>query len=253
MKIIWLASYPKTGGTYLSSLLYSYFYGPIDKSTDLSEQIPDINDLSGKSRALNLKSDKTTFVKGHYMYSEEHPYLDHMIGFIYLIRNPRDILLSSAKMLGATQSNELLRINAKNFIDNLGDPKWDKLGFGNIPENFGSWLCATGRFPHLFIKYEELRNDPALAMEKLITFCGQPVNFAKINQAISNCSLEKSRALEMKEKEAKVESIYPVLPGGNTFVGEGKMGQSLNHIGPDIEDYYKLRFGKFLNVMGYSE
>lgn len=43
MKIIWLASYPRPGNTFLRFLLYHYFFGKLESSTELESKIPDLH------------------------------------------------------------------------------------------------------------------------------------------------------------------------------------------------------------------
>ena len=43
--VTWLASYPKSGNTWLRFLLYSYYYGSVTVSAQVAERIPDIHAL----------------------------------------------------------------------------------------------------------------------------------------------------------------------------------------------------------------
>lgn len=252
MKIIWLASYPKTGGTYLSTLISSYFYGIPDQSAEIGNKILDIHMLQAENKFLKGESKSTIFLKGHYLYSESLPYYEHIVGFVYLVRNPRDVLLSSARYIGAFKNKNTLREFAISFIDNLGAPVWRSSNMGTFPENVASWLGATSYLPHLFIKYEELRQSPIQTMEKLVKFFGAEVDQKKIQYVVDQCSIEKAREIEIKEKSQGIVSLYPELPDGEPFVGQGKMGQSLTELGEDIEMRYLQRFGKFINVLGYN-
>ena len=46
MSIIWLASYPKSGNTWLRFLLYNYLFGEVRRSGDIARRIPDIHTLT---------------------------------------------------------------------------------------------------------------------------------------------------------------------------------------------------------------
>jgi hypothetical protein len=66
------------------------------------------------------------------------------------------------------------------------------------------------------------------------------------------CEINKTREHELAEKMRGKAKVYAVLPNNETFVGEGKVGQSLINIGEDIERLYKNKFGKFTGLFGYE-
>ena len=61
-----------------------------------------------------------------------------------------------------------------------------------------------------------------------------------------------ARAHEMAERKLGRTLVYNELPNNETFVGEGKTGQSLEGIGEDIERLYRQRFGRFINLFDYE-
>src|SRR5262249_17823426 len=88
----------------------------------------------------------------------------------YLVRSPRDMLLSSMRMAWLSRDEvERSRVFARNFIDHEG-LGWNRLGagggigLGSWPENVRSWTeSPKDRFPNadvLTMRYEDLRADP---------------------------------------------------------------------------------------------
>ena len=252
MGIVWLASYPKSGNTYARMLLHNYLYGETTDTEVIAERIPGIHSLVGNNFELKLESDETRIVKSHFCLSRQHPHYKLTSGFIYILRNPRDVLLSNARYYGATSDPELLRKFAKKFIENLGLPRWQQSNMGTWPEHVASWLYQTSRIPNIFIKYRNMRSDPAAALRSMVIFLGMEPDESRIQAAVDSCDISKARKLESANKKLGKTGVFDSLPNSGKFVGEGKVGQSLTGIGEDIEDLYKNKFGKFIGLFDYE-
>ena len=249
MKVVWLASYPKSGNTFLRMLLHNYLYGETKDTGLVSERIPDIH---LHKTVLNTSSDERKLVKTHFCFSWNHPYAEHTSGFIYIMRNPRDVLLSSARYLCTTSSHDELRKFSQYFINEMGVPLVRKLRVGNWPEHVASWLSFAPKVPHLFITYEDLRMDTGKILRSALHFIGLEPDDSRIQMAVDSCEINKARTHEIEEKKLGRIVIYNELPNNRYFVGEGKTGQSLIHIGEDIEQLYKDKFGSIANLFGYE-
>ena len=115
---IWLSSYPKSGNTFVRSLLSSYFFSedgnfdfsmlkniPQFPSAKLFEKL-DINIKDEKEVVRNYlvaqktinKKDTVQFLKTHsYLFNiENNPFtsLDYSLGVIYIVRDPRNVVTS---------------------------------------------------------------------------------------------------------------------------------------------------------------
>jgi Sulfotransferase domain len=252
MGIVWLASYPKSGNTYARMLLHNYLYGETTDTEVVAERIPGIHSLMGNNTELKTENHEKRIVKSHFCLTRKHPYFDQTLGFIYILRNPRDVLLSSARYLCETSSPEELRQFAKTFIENLGAPIWQESKMGTWPEHVASWLYQTPRIQNTFIKYEDMRSDPAAALKRMVIFMEIEPNESRIQAAVDSCEIGKAREVELAEKKRGQAKVYAVLPNNGRFVGEGKVGQSLTGIGEDIERLYKNKFGNFAGLFGYE-
>tara|TARA_B100001013_G_scaffold337116_1_gene256947 strand:- start:544 stop:1302 length:759 start_codon:yes stop_codon:yes gene_type:complete len=252
MNIIWLASYPKSGNTYLRFLIYNYLYAEVSESIEVENKMPDIHKLLSSGRGLNTELNQSVFAKTHFCYNEKHPYHKDTRGFIYIIRNPRDVLLSNSRYSGVTGNQQIdLQAFAHQFINLMGVPRWKKMNMGTWPEHIATWLSATSQFPHLFLKYEELRKDPVSILKNIIQFLNLEFNEKRLNRAIEMSSLEVMRVLEKKEKENSTKTLFDDQGKDQYFVGEGKSNQSLAHIGEDTEELFQNRFGRVMNIFGY--
>ncbi len=251
MKVVWLASYPKSGNTFIRLLLHTYLFGESQNSEVIGKGIPDLHQLLAQNSDLDVNSDQQIIIKTHFCFSDNHPYKESTIGFIYILRNPRDVLLSNAKYLGANGNNDDLRKFSTAFINNLGVPRWRQMNMGSWPEHIASWLYSTNKMPHIYITYEGLRTDTANTLKRVVSFLGMEPDDSRIEMTVKHCSIENARNFETEEKNQGRKNIYVDLPNNASFVGEGKMAQSLEHIGEDIEALYQEKFGKFVNIFGY--
>ena len=252
MKIIWLASYPKSGNTYLRFLLYNYLYGEPKSSTDIGKKIPDLHKIISKKKSLNLNLDNHIFCKTHYIFTQKHPYINQTSGAIYLLRNPRDVLLSNLRYFQMIKSGPVEPFSfAANFLDNYGVEQWKKFGYGSWPQHVSSWMAGIGQFPLLFIKYESLRDDTKETLEKVIRFIGQDVDREKVKESIEQASIQNMKKMEVREKESQSESLFAGNINKGTFVGEGNSNQSLSHISNEVENAYREKFSNFLQIFGY--
>lgn len=182
-------------------LIYNYLYADVGESIEVENKMPDIHKLLSSSRGLNTELNQSVFAKTHFCYNAEHPYQKETRGFIYIIRNPRDVLLSNSRYSGVTGNQQIdLKAFAQQFINLMGVPRWKKMNMGTWPEHVATWLSATSQFPHLFLKYEELRKDPSSNLKNIINFLNLELNEEKLNKAIEMSSLEVMRGLEKKKK-----------------------------------------------------
>jgi len=77
------------------------------------------------------------------LYSDDHPYI-HLTGsFIYVLRNPKDVLLSNLnnfKLRGSVGVND--KEFVRDFIRHMGVRKRIEAGMGSWTENIRSWQSA---------------------------------------------------------------------------------------------------------------
>jgi len=253
MKIIWIVSYPKSGNTFIRFLLANYLYGKVTSSLDVTRRIPDLHVMMARGECLNTEVDEPLLMKTHFMLSDNHPYLAQTAGFIYVLRNPRDVLLSNSRYSGVTDNQDIdVATFARTFIRALGVPRWRSMGMGTWLENVGSWLAASHRYPHLFIKYEDLKQRTPEYLRDMVKFIDAPLDEARLAQAVEQSSLASMRGLEQQEKQRGEDSVFDEQGATNLFVGQGRSGQSLVHLGNDVEDYYRQRFGKSAALFGYD-
>lgn len=252
MKIVWIASYPKSGNTLVRLLLHNYLYGETDNTDLIDDRIPGLHRLLAENRTVDLDGSGIKLIKSHFLFSKRHPYAEHTAAFIYILRNPRDVLLSNARYLGADSSDREQRHFADRFIEQLGVPRWREMGMGTWPQHIGSWLSATAKVPHIFVKYEDLRGATENRLADMIQMLGETTDPERLRAAVASSTIERARDHEIREKKHGRGRVFNPLPGGASFVGQGCMGQSLEKIGPDVDTRFDDRFGQYLRLVGYD-
>ena len=243
--IFWIASYPKSGNTLLRAIISSLFFsedGYFDfqmlkhttqfemrKRLDVIYKInkndfSKIGDLKTLSKYWQLLQSKKNlninkgfgFVKSHSslvsLFNNWFTTPELTAGYIYIIRDPRDVAVSWSKHsgLGLDKSIDFM-IDYKSCIE------WSKsnsiLPENIIPKTFiGSWnehvLAWTEnsfQVPHLILKYEDLVYKKKENINKIIDFFknSYQISFKNINNKISNIitstNFEKLKSLEEKK------------------------------------------------------
>ena len=180
--IIWLASYPKSGNTFVRTFLSHYIYteeGKLD--FDLLSKIPKFEHIKTFSKVLQHLDLNTNFIyykhcidiqkqiinkfpqkellyKTHHFFGKINGYEftneQNTLMFIYLIRDPREIAVSYASHSGISIDEQIEMF--------LGDNKINRVGYEtkvNWMLSYKSWKSFKS-VPSLFIKYEDLVKDP---------------------------------------------------------------------------------------------
>ena len=236
--IIWLASYPKSGNTWLRSLLASYYFSK-DGSFDFHlldhiDQFPSAQFFRDKKDTFSSPEDtsnlwlneqekinqnnKIRFLKTHNalckINSNSFTNEKNTLAGIYIIRDPRNIVTSLANhyQVDVNKAFDFMKDEKKALIE-----KVDKRYLGFVPIlswalHQESWIKCT-KFPILTIRYEDLQLQTFQTFIKVIKFINKLTNLenlideSKAKQSISSCEFEKLKKLEDKNgfSEAMVD------------------------------------------------
>jgi hypothetical protein len=227
--IIWLASYPKSGNTWLRSLLASYYFskdGSFDfKLLDNIDQFPSTQFFRDKKNTFSAPEDtsnlwlseqekinqdnKIRFLKTHNalckINSNSFTNEKNTLAGIYIIRDPRNIVTSLANhyQLDANKAFGFMKDEKKALIEKVNERY---LGFVPILSwvlHQESWIKCT-KFPVLTIRYEDLQLETFQTLLKVIKFINKLsnlenlINETKAKKSIISCEFEKLKKLENK-------------------------------------------------------
>ena len=232
--IIWIASYPKSGNTYLRSFLSSYYYsndGKFDFNLLLNiTQFPasrysDVKSYTYNEAAKNwINNQKKFFTKEKLFFLKTHNSLQEYFGYrftkssetlgaIYIVRDPRNVVSSMCNHYSMNFNemyNKMIDENASLSIKN-SDGNLSNFSFlGSWSNHYKSWK-NNFEFKTLFIKYEDLEENAYDEFWKIVTFIEQltgkkkPINKKKFENSINSTSFSN---IKRKEKLLKFPSEF---------------------------------------------
>lgn len=223
-RIIWLASFPKSGNTWTRVLLANYFMPP--------GEAPDINTLHrfttgdtrqdffdrvhGKPyiarnfdewlmirpkvmRAIAASKPGHHFVKTHCQCRPLGPY--HLIppettaAAIYIMRNPFDVVLSYARHMSEDVDSAITRMTDPKAVNIR--PSGICEFVGRWDEHIETWTGAPGLPLHV-MRYEDMLEDIEGQMRALLGFLRVPVQDGQMRRAIRAASFD---SLKKQEQE----------------------------------------------------
>ena len=187
---VMIASYPKSGNTWLRMLLSSLVAGRIDSLDDLPKYVPELEALGRMENAYRLSSGGR-MVKTHEQWTERY------CRGVYVVRDCRDVAVSYYwHQLGTGQFDGEFDDFFKKFVRGGVD------GYGRWDQHISSWLNAAegSRDQFLVIHYEDMLRDAERILEKVARFIGLDVTSGDVTSAVVENSPERMR---LKEKAAK--------------------------------------------------
>jgi hypothetical protein len=248
----WLASYPKSGSTWMRALIVNYLRDDagVPSLDDLADVLPDIAYLAGLGRVLPVAAPHPPAVKTHFLPDVEllRPYAPITGKVVYLVRNPRDVILSAARHVSVAAAR--LGDFAEYFIAHRGIPEWEESGWGTWTRSVVEWTepeRVERHFPGvsvLTIRYEDMRGNPGSALARVVDFLelAGPVDHQRVGRAVERASLDRLRAVDKGKRLVGTEAMRDPSGRDTTFFGEGRTNQSLAFLGDHVEDSYQRLF-----------
>jgi hypothetical protein len=257
-KVVWIASYPKSGNTWVRFMACNLLFGRQESAASLNTLAPDVHELGG---ALD-SSGPSGLLKTHFAFTPRLPFADRTAAAIYVVRDPADVLASnffyskrSERLAEASQSefNEYVNL----FLRHRGDPRWTLLGMGSWEDNVRSWLNTPVDFPVLRLRYEDMVDDPMSACKAIARLLRPESPRADLKQAVENSSFERMRDIERADvRNQRVGIFYkPYLKAsidaGNRFMRRGMVGDGSARLGAEQRAQLRSSFGPLLAELGY--
>ena len=224
--IIWLASYPKSGNTYVRAFLSAYYFsdnGQFDFSQISNiDQFPHekffnqkVNNFDEASKLWvpiqkkinqdkKIRFFKTHSFLGNYK-GNEFTSPETTLGAIYIIRDPRNVFTSIKNHYSLDNEKALKMITDKtrSLMSNNGSHA-SLTYISSWAENYLSWL-RNNKFRRLFVKYEDLIENRYETFRDLIVFTNtlmnnvEGVNKLKLQKAIETTNFNILKKKEMSE------------------------------------------------------
>ncbi|MBI5463208.1 MAG: sulfotransferase domain-containing protein [Gammaproteobacteria bacterium] len=267
-KIVWLASYPKSGNTWVRFMLLNLLMGKQTSTENLDKVIPDIHVLMphyAYPPRLNIPPGATVLMKSHFMLWPEMPFINLTAGFIYIVRNPLDIVASAVnyeflKKAAPADAGDRQKARdqyVQDFIAHGAVPGWIEARWGTWDDNVRSYAFDKHPFPGLVLKYEDLVREPLAQLTRIVDFLGYRTDAQTLQNAVDASSFDNMRRIEDQEvKESKPgffsrESSTEGLDAGFRFMSRGKPGGSKITLTDSERAQLLDRFGPTMERLGY--
>lgn len=181
-----LASFPRSGMTWLRFMLYGSITGRDADWTVVDRAIPYVG---RQQDAEALLPDSGRLIQTH----ERFRGTPHRV--VYLVRDARGVLPSYYRQQRRTGYPRDFDTFVDDFIAGRIDP------FGSWSDHVRSWLGPqlTEGNDVLLVRFEAMRSEPDAVLRQILSFLGVDVDEAKLAAAISRNDLD---AMKRKEREA---------------------------------------------------
>jgi aryl sulfotransferase len=256
--VIWIASYPKSGNTWVRFLACNLLYGPQDSAAALNALAPDVHELAGAPAPPT----RPVLMKTHFPLSPHLPLRECTAAAIYVLRHPADVLISNFHY--SRRSGVLAGHDARAFEDYLdaylaagGDPRWTRLGMGTWCENVDSWTRRDTDVPALCLRYEDLLADAAACARRLCAFLGIERSAQAISDAVQGASFERLRQIEHSDiRSGRIGIFYkpylqPSISAGLRFMRSGAAGEARRVMSAAQTRRIDAAFGTVMQAWGY--
>ena len=268
--LVWLASFPKSGSTWLRFLLHHLFHGPPPTSALLDVRLPS---LHGDKEAPAVAVSRGGVVLTHKAADAHHTRWPAGVGVIHLVRHPVDVVMSDMRFFVMTQLKgwlaehgrpdttprpadiqALAQLFLTTVLQGRPTPQRRELGVGTWDHHTTSWLDH----PHagLVIRYEDLRAEPLAELKRVLIMLGLPMPDARIHAAITACDVKAMRAMQEREIANKVPGRFydPAhaagYKAGLRFVGPAKMADL--SLPPQVRATLARLYAEPMARLGYS-
>lgn len=278
-KIVWLASYPKAGNTWMRAFLTNYLRngdipadingldgGPIAsarvwfdewagiEASALSDTV--IERLRPEVyRCMARESRGILYMKVHdaWRHTDGGEALfppDVTAGVVYILRNPLDMAKSCAHHWGKTVDQAVKNMCDSEFslarsLGGLSDQLRQVLGSWST--HVRSWLDESGLPVHI-VRYEDLLKKNQEAFGEVVRFCGLPYEEARIRKAVAFSSFSE---LQHQEQEKGFRERSMAAPG--LFFRRGQAGAWREELSPDLAERLIAVHGTMMRRFGYLD
>lgn len=272
-KIWWLASYPKSGNTWVRMFLNAYMSGfPIDINSGFQYASGDnnagyfqtvycrpVNDLTHPEQvylrpaalmtALNLSACKHVCLKTHHakVQVDDIPLFPPKIsaGGVYIIRDPRDVAISFADHLAESLDKTIENMNTIEYVNEHQESKLIHV-LTTWSMHVTTWTVKNKDIPITVIRYEDMLKYPQHEFTRILHALGiKNVNNDKLLFAIEQTKFNNLQRIEKKQG-------FRELGKGKKFFRVGKANQWPEILTPEQVEKIEEAHGEVMEQHGYE-
>jgi hypothetical protein len=265
--LVWLASYPKSGNTWVRAFLHNYivnaqtphsinnlvdfsvaecaapFFGA-DAASLSTEQVQKLRPAAHEQ--LTRLHPDLVFVKTHNANIAVHgiPLCTPALtaGAVFIVRDPRDVALSYAAFARKTV-DEIIDFMADKNAANATDEHQVFEHLSDWSTHAVSWVASPKR---VLVRYEDLLAEPSRYFARIIRFIGTgEVDANRLNRAIAFSRFDVLSGQEAAEG-------YRAGGGAEKFFRAGRAGQWRERLTPDQVKRIEAAHGEIMQKFGYA-
>ncbi len=187
MNKVHLVSYPRSGNTWVRFLIANVQHPDLDIGyRKLDQLMPDMH------QAQSFKERKLTW--SPVVFKSHHMHHDDFEKVIYLYRDGRDVALSCYYFYQGEWNNPEWRVRGS-FTEYLKKFVVGWNNFGGWSEHVNFWVIKKiPKVETLFVKYEDLINDPYMGLIKILKFLDIKCTYDQTIDAVHKSSYEQLKA-----------------------------------------------------------
>lgn len=240
--ITWLASYPKSGSTWMRMFLHAYSYGDLDindlrefDSDDLGyyewhrvshKPVKELSPDEGGALRAPVFMHMIHAAHGRELYVKTHSALGVASGYplipdlvtrkaLLVVRDPRDVAVAWAHHTQQPMDKvvDFMADDASIFTKDLG--RYNVVG--SWSKHTASWLAAGGmiegatkKWPVLAVTYEAMKAAPVETFSRVVEYLGWGLDHDRVKEAVRLCSFKRLQDQERTKgfKEAAGEQVF---------------------------------------------
>ena len=237
---VFILSFPKSGNTWTRFLIANLIYPetPADFS-NINRLTPDPEAMSKRELA---KMPRPRIIKSHQYFDPRYPRV------IYIVRDPRDVMLSMyhfQRKCRVIEDQFPLEKYATQFIAGKTSP------YGSWGDNVASWLVTRQNRPgFLLLRYEDMLEDAARELNKVVAFLQIPPDAERIANAVRRSVADEMRKLERSQAHlwSSTKSTRQDLP----FVRAAKAGGWRTELPEEAVSQLEGAWGHLMTHLGYE-
>ena len=271
-QILWLASFPKSGNTWLRAFLANYLRGgrlpeDINKLPDFSYgdmRVEYYEQISGK-KAETLDYDEINrlrprvhrflaganpglvLVKTHSHLStiDDIPTITPEVTFgaVYVVRNPLDVAVSFGHHYGQSTESAVRAVCFKG-LETIPQPGHILQVLADWSTHVNGWTNAPGLYLQL-LRYEDMTRSPNKTFGGVLDFLKIPRDRERLKRAIRHCSF---KVLAGQEQQS---GFVERSKSAKKFFRSGEVGGWRKELTPEHVDFIVNHHREAMTKMGY--
>lgn len=243
---VFLVGHPKSGNTWVAYMLGILIHQDFNNALNLANVGDYVPVIHGKDYEIYRYPD----LKNPRVFRNEWPiYPDLYPRVIYLVRDPRSVLVSYYHMYGLLTGDGKLSLHefvreylARGCLIRL-EPniRWD------IQVRY--WADRANRNDTILIRYEDMLLQRQAALERTVSFMGLPYTSDLIRLALGRGEF---KAMKKNEREHGAESYLRVNGRKGAFIRRGKIDSWKDEMEPKTVRLVERELGSVMALLGYE-